>query len=100
MGKNLENQEFHGLAQGFFKTGKILAAICIAPALLAKAGVLQDKKATVWSGPMDKSPVNILKEGGAIYQNEDVVVDNNIITANGPEAAAKFGEALVRALKA
>jgi protease I len=99
MGKNLENKDFQRMAQQAAKTGKVLGAICIAPVLLAKAGVLQGKKATVWSSPMDKSPINMLKEAGAAYQNEDVVIDDKIITANGPDAAESFGEALVEMLK-
>jgi protease I len=58
---------------------------------LAKAGVLKGKKATVWSSPMDKSPIKILTQNGAIFENLDVVVDGNIITANGPQAAEEFG---------
>lgn len=98
--KDLENQDLHKLARDFVGAGKILAAICIAPVILAKAGVLQGKKATVWSGPMDRSSINILKESGSSYQKEDVVIDGSIITANGPNAAAGFGEALARKLKA
>jgi len=96
--KNLENQDLHKMASDFVKTGKVLAAICIAPVLLAKAGLLSGKKATVWSGPMDKTAIKILKEEGALYQEKDLVVDNNLVTANGPAAANKFAEALVKKL--
>ena len=67
--------------------GKLLAAICIAPAILAKAGVLQGKKATIWSSPMDKKPIKILRENGAEYLEKPVVRDGKLITANGPAAA-------------
>jgi len=73
----------------------LLAAICIAPAILAKAGVLQGKKATVWSSILEKETIKILKENGAQYTDKDVVVDGNIITANGPEAAENFSLTIV-----
>jgi protease I len=99
MEKELDNQEFQKLAQEFVKTDKIAAAICIAPALLAKAGVLTNKTATVWSSPLDKSAVQILKNNGAIYEDQSVVQDEKIITANGPDAAQEFGKAIVSLLK-
>jgi protease I len=99
MEKELDNQEFQKLAQEFVKTDKIAAAICIAPALLAKAGVLTNKTATVWSSPLDKSAVQILKNNGAIYEDQSVVQDGKIITANGPDAAQEFGKAIVSLLK-
>jgi len=99
MEKELDNREFQKLAQEFVKTDKIAAAICIAPALLAKAGVLTNKTATVWSSPLDKSAVQILKNNGAIYEDQSVVQDGKIITANGPDAAQEFGKAIVSLLK-
>ncbi|PIR71487.1 MAG: hypothetical protein COU43_02395, partial [Candidatus Nealsonbacteria bacterium CG10_big_fil_rev_8_21_14_0_10_37_25] len=78
---------------------KVLASICISPVILAKAGVLKGKKATVWSSPMDKVPVRILEENEAIYQDKSVVADGKIVTANGPAAAEKFAKAIITALK-
>ena len=99
MGKNLDNEVLHQIAQETVAQNKVLGAICVAPALLAKAGVLNGKKATVWSNPLDKSAVKMLKEGGAQYQDESVVIDGQIITASGPPAAKQFGEALTTLLK-
>ena len=48
---------------------------------------------------MDKSAVKILKESGAIYQDNPVVVDGKIITASGPLVAKKFAEAIINTLK-
>ena len=95
MSKELDNKLFQKLAQDFFKQNKLVAAICIAPALLAKAGILQGKRATVWSSPSDQSAINILKENGALYEEKALVKDGNIITANGPESAQSFGEAIL-----
>jgi len=64
---------------------------------LAKAGVLEGKRATFWTYPLG-SQANILKENVAIFEKKSVVVDGKIITANGPGAAREFGKAIVEAL--
>ena len=98
MGKELENQEFQKLAQTFITDDKVVAAICVAPALLAKSQILKGVKATVWSSALDKSFIQILKANGAIYTDKPVVQDGKIITANGPDAASQFGETIVNQL--
>ena len=95
---NLDNENSYKVAKEAVSQDKVLASICISPVVLAKAGVLKGKKVTVWSSPMDKSPVKILEENGAIYQDESVVTDGKIITGNGPGAAKEFGEAIIKAL--
>jgi protease I len=94
--ESLDNSESYQIAQEAVKSDQVLAAICISPVILAKAGVLQGKKATVWSSSLDKSAVEILQANESLYQDEKVVVDGKIITANGPQAAEKFGQALVQ----
>lgn len=73
------------------KKGKVYGAICIAPVILGNAGVLNNKKATVF-----QSEISTIKNMGAEYINEDVVVDGHLITANGPMAAKKFGETIAK----
>ncbi len=84
----------HTIAQDTAKSANILAAICIAPVILAKAGVLKGKKATVWS--TDGSELQIY---GAKYTGERVVRDGNIITANGPFSALAFAQEIINALQ-
>ncbi|MBZ1345412.1 MAG: DJ-1/PfpI family protein [Candidatus Nealsonbacteria bacterium] len=96
--KYLDNENSYKVAKEAVSQDKILASICISPVILAKAGILKGKKATVWSSPMDKSPVKILEENGTIYQNKPVVVDGKIITANGPAAVREFGQTIVEVL--
>jgi len=95
----IDNSKCHQIAKEAAKQDKVLGAICIAPAILAKAGVLREKKATVWTSSLDRSAEKILKENGADYQDDDVVVDGKIVTANGPAAAKKFGQAIATLLK-
>ncbi len=82
------------LAGRAWSRGLVVAAICIAPGILARAGVLAGRRATVFPG----EEIDVLKAAGAEYQDRPVVVDGRLITANGPEAADDFGRALVRAL--
>jgi protease I len=84
----------HAIATATVNTGKLLCAICIAPVTLAKAGVLKGKRVTVFSSERDK-----LEAEGAIYTGKNVEVDGKIITANGPNAATEFAEAIVKALQ-
>lgn len=83
----------HAIAQDAVAQGKVLAAICIAPTTLAKAGVLKGKKATVFSSEAEE-----LKESGANYTGASVERDGLIITANGPQAAVEFAEEISKAL--
>jgi len=96
--KYIDNKEAHRIAKEAIEHNKVLAAICIAPAILARAGVLEGKKATVWSNILDKSAVKILEENGVIYEEKPVVQDGKIITANGPQAARDFAKKIIEAL--
>lgn len=77
------------IAKNFWGAGKVVSAICIAPSILANAGVLEGKKATSW--PSEKDNIN---EKSAGYTGEGVTVDGRLITAKGPEYAKEFGQKL------
>lgn len=83
----------HKLVQDAVKQGKIYGAICIAPWVLAEAGLLEGKRATAFPDAQET-----MENHGAIYTGEGVVVDGDLITANGPQSAVAFGEAIVAAL--
>jgi len=91
-----EDPAAHLIAKKAFKNGKILAAICAAPAILAKAGVLKEKSATIFPSPAYEE---IMEKSGTNLTRADLEVDGKIITANGPAAAEKFGEKIVELLK-
>jgi len=96
--KYLDNENSYKVIKETISKNKVLGAICVSPVILAKAGILEGKKATVWSSPLDKSQIRILEENGVVYQSGLVVIDGKIITGNGPLAAKEFGEAIVRGL--
>lgn len=78
--------------QNFFEQGKLCAAICAAPTVLGKAGILRGKKAICYPGMEDK----LL---GAEVTVEPVVVDGNIITSRGLGTAIPFALAIISYLK-
>ncbi|HEY8393057.1 MAG TPA: DJ-1/PfpI family protein [Capillibacterium sp.] len=84
----------HQLARDFVHAGKVVAAICIAPVILARAGVLRGKRATVFPDGVPE-----LKKAGAIYTAQRVERDGRIITGNGPEAAEAFGQEILGQLR-
>ncbi|HPD17300.1 MAG TPA: DJ-1/PfpI family protein [Planctomycetota bacterium] len=83
----------HAVARKAASSGKVLGAICIAPSILARAGLLQGKRATAWNSQKDDLTAN-----GAKWSDEAVVRDGKLITGNGPQAAPQFGERLAQAL--
>ncbi|MBU0732013.1 DJ-1/PfpI family protein [Patescibacteria group bacterium] len=90
----VDNQELIEFASKFNEADKVTTAICVAPKILANAGVLSGKTATSWEGVMED-----LSNSGAEVLEQDVVVDGKVITACGPKGAKAFGEAIVEALE-
>jgi len=84
----------HTLAKKAFEQKRIVAAICVAPVTLARAGLLKERKATVW-----KSEAPQLEKAGAMYTAAPVQVDGRIITADGPKSAKLFAAAVVTAIE-
>lgn len=85
------------LVKMLHRSGKLIAAICLAPVVLARAGVLKGRKATWFESTTSDFE---MKKGGAVPTRVPVVTDGRIVTANGPLAAKEFGEALVKNLTA
>jgi len=84
----------HGIARDAASAGKVLGAICIAPSTLANAGVLKGRKATSYPSERDNLVV-----GGAEFTGAAVEVDGRIITADGPDSAKRFAEAIAEVLQ-
>lgn len=78
----------------FDAQGKVVAAICAAPAVvLGINGLICGRRVTCY--PADVF-INVLDD--AEYTGADVVVDGNLITANGPKSAMRFALEICRAL--
>lgn len=75
--------------QDFNKSGKLIAAICHAPVVLASADILKGRKLTgYWNIQTD------LKNAGGIVSDVPVVTDGNIITSRHPIDVADFSRAV------
>ncbi|MBI1848902.1 MAG: DJ-1/PfpI family protein [Planctomycetes bacterium] len=85
----------HDVLRKTFAAGRVIGGICLSGAALARAGVLREKEATVYKTPDSLAE---LSEGGARFVDKPVIVSGNVITANGPQAATAFGNALVQAI--
>lgn len=75
---------------------KKLGAICLGPTVMAKAGVLQGKQATIFK---TSESLASLEQGGATFVDQKIVVEPGLVTANGPAAATEFGNELVKLLQ-
>ncbi len=79
------------LVSQFSMKGKITAAICAAPYVLANAGVLAGKHVTSYPTYKDRL-------GGGVYEEKSVVFDGNVLTSRGAGTALDFGIAIVEKL--
>ena len=78
----------------FVESGKPVAAICHAPWLLIEADVVRGKTVTSWP-----SVRTDLKNAGAHWVDEPVIVDGNLITSRKPDDIPAFSQAIVEALE-
>ena len=76
------------------QAGKPLAAICHAPWVLASAGVADGRKLTSFFTIQDD-----MRNAGADWVDEEVVVDSNLITSRKPDDIPAFNQALISMLE-
>ena len=87
------NSILHKTSQKFLNSKKPVAAICSAPVILAKAGLLKGVASTCF--PDDKKE---LERAGAEYKDMPVVVRKKIVTAQNAQASLEFSEAVISLL--
>lgn len=85
----LRTSQLMKILQKLNSRNKLIAAICAAPSVLAKAGVLEGRKATIYPGMEREIPYP---------RDERVVVDGNIVTSQGPGTAMEFALKIVELL--
>ena len=78
----------------YFQTGKSIFAICHAPQILITAHVLEGRRVTGW-----KSIIQDIKNAGAIYVDNEVVEDDNLISSRGPRDIPAFIKASLKSLE-
>jgi protease I len=74
----------------FFRQGKPVAAICHAPWVLIDAEVVSGRTITSW--PAIRTDV---RNAGATWVDEDVVVDNGLVTSRKPDDIPAFNEKMI-----
>ena len=86
-----DNEQLIAELQKFVQVGKKVAAICAAPIVLNRAGLLKDKEFTCYDGIQEQ-----IDDGH--YRKETVVVDGHLTTSRGPATALAFAYNLVEQL--
>ncbi len=83
-----DNKDVIKIVKDINNKGKLVSAICAAPIVLEKAGVIANKNATSYPGFGNDM-------GSCNYIEDRVVIDGNIITARGPGVALEFALKIV-----
>ncbi|KYC45190.1 MAG: Intracellular protease 1 [Candidatus Methanofastidiosum methylothiophilum] len=84
-----DDKKLHEYIKKAEKNLSLVGGICYAPNIMARAGVLKGKRATLWGEP------DIFDQEGVIFEDKNVVRDGKIITANGPDAALEWAKEIV-----
>ena len=85
------NEALRKMVLDFHKTNRRIAAICAAPSILGRWGILQGKKAVCYPGREE------MLEGATVLKDE-VVTDGNITTSRGMGTAIAFGLEILKLL--
>ena len=89
-----QNGDVIRVVKEFFDAKKPIAAICHGQQILISARIVKDKKATCYPGIKDD-----LINAGAVYENAEVVVCDNLVTSRRPDDLPAFTREFVRLLK-
>ncbi len=88
------NKDALNFIRDFFKQEKPVAAICHAPWLLISAGVVEGRKMTSYPSVSDD-----LRNAGAHWVDEEVVVDNGLVTSRNPGDLPAFNAKLIEEIR-
>lgn len=90
-----DDSTLQGIVRAFDFTHKPIAAICHGPQILVSAGVMDGRKATCY-----KTVAAELRDAGARYVDEEVVVDRNLVTSRQPSDLPAFCREIMKQLRA
>lgn len=83
----------HQIIDRFAAENKPVAAICAAPKVLLKNGILNNKKVTAYPGSL-----NAMDTSKITLNDKAVQIDGNVITSKGPGTAMEFALTLIEIL--
>ena len=89
-----QNERAVAIVKDFMDTEKTVAVICHGPWMLVEADVLKGRRVTSWP-----SLRTDLRNAGAEVFDQEVVIDDNLITSRNPDDLPAFNEALLHALE-
>ena len=89
------HQPMIDLVKAAYDSGRVVAAVCHGPQLLISADIVRGRHLTSWP-----SVAVDLKNAGAIWVDEPVVQDGNLITSRKPADLPRFNKAIIEALSA
>jgi protease I len=89
------NEAVQRFVRHFFDEGKPVAAICHGPWTLIDAGVARGRKMTSYHSIQED-----LKNAGAEWSDQEVVVDGNLVTSRKPDDLPAFDREMVRVFAA
>ena len=89
-----EDERIIGLLREMATDDKYTAAICAAPRVLARAGLLEGKRATSYPGALETAAIP-----GLDYSEQAVVTDGKVVTSRGPGTAMDFALHLIELLE-
>tara|TARA_B100001287_G_scaffold275473_1_gene283156 strand:- start:506 stop:1087 length:582 start_codon:yes stop_codon:yes gene_type:complete len=89
------NIEFLKIIREFNSQNKIIASVCVGALPLAKSGILKNKNATTYNQTEYRQK---LKNNGVVVSNEQIEIDDNLITSNGPSTAVEVAFILLKRL--
>jgi protease I len=87
------DEDAQSIVKEAYDAGKPVAVICHGPWLLINAGIAEGQRLTSYP-----SLSHDLKNAGATWVDEEVVVDGNLITSRNPDDLPAFVEAISKAL--
>ena len=78
------------LVRDFFEQGKPVGVICHGPWMLVEAGVVRGRKVTSWP-----SLQTDIRNAGGDWIDQEVVVDDGLVTSRKPDDLPAFNEKIV-----
>ena len=89
------SEEFLNIIRGFYSQNKTIASVCVGALPIAKSGILKNKNATTYNQSEYRQT---LKNHGVVVLKEQIVIDDNLITSNGPSTAVEVAFILLEKL--
>jgi 4-methyl-5(b-hydroxyethyl)-thiazole monophosphate biosynthesis len=81
----------------FINAQKIVASVCVSSLSLGRAGALQDRKATIYHQVGGRRKQQLV-DTGAVFIDQPIVRDKNIVTSSGPGTASEVAFLLIEML--